>query len=174
VVVTEATKGVGQAIAERFARDGASVALLARGRKALAGTQAAVGSLGGNGAAAPDRRRRPGRGRRGRRRRRFRADRHPDHNAMTTVFSFFDEIDAGEFRRATEVTYLGTELGADRPRTGNLFEPVERDPGAHGGFGEQAHRRSAVLWIARHRRGVLGGAVAARAAAVVPQLVGPS
>ena len=33
------------------------------------------------------------------------------NNAMTTVFAFFDDVEPGEFRRATEVTYLGTVWG---------------------------------------------------------------
>jgi NAD(P)-dependent dehydrogenase (short-subunit alcohol dehydrogenase family) len=33
------------------------------------------------------------------------------NNAMTTVFAFFDEIEPDEFRRATEVTYLGSVWG---------------------------------------------------------------
>ena len=66
VVITGATKGVGRAVAERFARDGARIALLARGREGLDGTVKAVERLGGAGAAAADGRGRPGRGRRGR------------------------------------------------------------------------------------------------------------
>jgi short-subunit dehydrogenase len=33
------------------------------------------------------------------------------NSAMTTVFAFFDEVEADEFRRATEVTYLGSVWG---------------------------------------------------------------
>ena len=47
VVITGATKGVGRAVAERFARDGARIALLARGRDGLDGTVKAVERLGG-------------------------------------------------------------------------------------------------------------------------------
>jgi NAD(P)-dependent dehydrogenase (short-subunit alcohol dehydrogenase family) len=33
------------------------------------------------------------------------------NNAMTTVFAFFEDIESDEYRRATEVTYLGTVWG---------------------------------------------------------------
>jgi NAD(P)-dependent dehydrogenase (short-subunit alcohol dehydrogenase family) len=33
------------------------------------------------------------------------------NNAMTTVFAFFDEVEPEEFKRATEVTYLGAVWG---------------------------------------------------------------
>ena len=45
VVITGATNGVGRAIAARFARDGARVALRARGRDGLDGTATAVERL---------------------------------------------------------------------------------------------------------------------------------
>jgi NAD(P)-dependent dehydrogenase (short-subunit alcohol dehydrogenase family) len=325
VVVTGASKGVGRAVAERFARDGARVALLARGRTALDGTAREVERLGGEAlplpidvsdfdavdaaAAATEEALGP-----------------IDiwiNNAMTTVFSFFEDIEPAEFRRATEVTYLGavwgtkaalmrmvprgrgtivqvgsalayrgiplqspycgakhalkgfweslrTELehngvdihmpmvqlpglntpqfdqcrcklprkpmpvppiyqpevaadavfhaaydrgrrqmfvGAptwytivgeriapwlgdwymaktgvggqltkqpiDPPREGNLFEPIDSDPGAHGDFDGRAHSHSPVLWLAKHRGQIAGGAAlvgavaaAARVAAV--------
>ncbi len=315
VVITGATKGVGRAIAERFAKDGAHIALLARGREALDGTAKEVERLGGKAlplptdvadydavdaaaSAAED------------------AFGEIDiwiNDAMTTVFAFFDEIEPDEFRRATEVTYLGavwgthaalkrmlprdrgaivqvgsamayrgiplqspycgakhalkgfwesvrTELkhkGADihmpmvqlpglntpqfdhcrskmpnkpmpvppiyqpevaadavhlaahdrgrrqvfvgaptwytvigeriapwlgdwymaktgvsgqqtkqpidQPRQGNLFEPVEQDPGAHGDFDDKAHAHSPTLWAAKHRRALATAAGAASA-----------
>lgn len=56
------------------------------------------------------------------------------------------------------------------PRLGsNVFEPRDgdEDQGAHGGFDDQAHSRDPQLWLSLHRREILGGAVAAAAAAVV-------
>jgi NADP-dependent 3-hydroxy acid dehydrogenase YdfG len=113
VVVTGATSGVGRAVARRFAQDGAKVALLARSRDALAATAEEVERAGGTAlplqtdvadadavdaaAAATEE-----------------ALGEIDvwiNNAMTTIFAFVSEIDPSEFRRATEVTYLGTVWG---------------------------------------------------------------
>jgi NAD(P)-dependent dehydrogenase (short-subunit alcohol dehydrogenase family) len=113
IVVTGASKGVGRAIAERFARDGAHIALLARGRAALDSTALEVERLGGKAIVLPT----------------DVADYDAVdaaasateetlgeidiwiNDAMTTVFAFFDDIEPDEFRRATEVTYLGAVWG---------------------------------------------------------------
>jgi NAD(P)-dependent dehydrogenase (short-subunit alcohol dehydrogenase family) len=128
VVVTGATTGVGRAVAERFARDGARVALLARGRQGLERAACEVERLGGSALALPT----------------DVAD--PDaveaaataaeqafgpidiwiNDAMTTVFAFFEDIDPDEFRRATEVTYLGAVWGTRAA----LCRMLPRDRGA--------------------------------------------
>jgi NAD(P)-dependent dehydrogenase (short-subunit alcohol dehydrogenase family) len=113
VVVTGATSGVGRAVAERFAREGAQIALLARSRDGLDEAAASVEQLGGKAlpiptdvanadaveAAAATAEARFG---------------EIDiwvNNAMTTVFAFFHDVEPDEFRRATEVTYLGAVWG---------------------------------------------------------------
>ena len=47
VVITGATSGVGRAVAEPFARDGAKIALLARGRGGLEATAWEIERIGG-------------------------------------------------------------------------------------------------------------------------------
>jgi NAD(P)-dependent dehydrogenase (short-subunit alcohol dehydrogenase family) len=44
----------------------------------------------------------------------------------------------------------------DRPD--NLFGPPPGDAGAHGPYGERAHRRSVQFWATKHRRGLLSAA----------------
>jgi len=46
-----------------------------------------------------------------------------------------------------------TRRGRDHPD--NLFEPTARDAGAHGPYGDGAHRRSPQLWVSRHRWAVV-------------------
>jgi NAD(P)-dependent dehydrogenase (short-subunit alcohol dehydrogenase family) len=113
VVITGASAGVGRATAKVFGESGARIGLLARGRDALDGALADVEAAGGKAlslptdvadfeqveAAAREVERTLG----------------PIdiwvNNAMTTVFSPFKEITPEEFKRATEVTYLGTVYG---------------------------------------------------------------
>src|SRR5690606_33498218 len=113
VVISGASAGVGRATAVEFARSGATVALLARGEKGLAGAKAEVEAAGGTAwvhrvdvadaqqvddAAA-----------------RIEAELGPIdiwvNNAMVTVMSPVSKMTAEEYRRVTEVTYLGTVHG---------------------------------------------------------------
>ena len=113
VAITGASAGVGRATARAFARDGADVGLIARGRERLESARREVEELG-RGAAVAE------------------ADvadaaqveaaaqQIEDelgpidiwvNNAMTTVFAPVSDTTPDEFRRATEVTYLGSVWG---------------------------------------------------------------
>jgi NAD(P)-dependent dehydrogenase (short-subunit alcohol dehydrogenase family) len=113
VVVTGASAGLGRATALAFARRGARVGLLARGRDRLEATRKEVEALGGEAMVlvtdVAD------------------ADQVEQaataveeslgpidvwvNNAMATIFAPFAEITPAEYRRATEVTYLGYVWG---------------------------------------------------------------
>lgn len=113
VVVTGASAGIGRATARAFGRAGARVALLARGRDGLEAARREIEAEGGRAlvvtadvadfgqveAAAETIERELG----------------PIevwvNNAMATIFSPFLEIPPDEYKRATEVTYLGTVHG---------------------------------------------------------------
>jgi NAD(P)-dependent dehydrogenase (short-subunit alcohol dehydrogenase family) len=113
VVVTGASAGIGRAIAQQFAGQGWRVALLARGHDGLLGARADVERLGGEAfvlptdvadeaqveaaAAAVESR--------------WGAIDVWVNDAMATIFSEALAISAADFRRATEVTYLGTVWG---------------------------------------------------------------
>ncbi len=113
VVVSGASAGVGRAVAQEFARHGWNVGLIARGEVGLAGTIRDVERLGGRPIA-------------------FAADvADPQavqevadavtrtcggidvwvNNAMVTVYAPVQETSPEEFRRVTEVTYLGQVHG---------------------------------------------------------------
>ena len=128
VVVTGASGGVGRAVAHAFAKRGAHIGLLARGKEGLSDASREVESFGGTALVLP-------------------TD-VADHeqvevaaeaveamfgpidvwvnDAMATVFAPFLEVTADEFKRATEVTYLGAVYGT----MSALKRMVARDKGA--------------------------------------------
>ena len=113
VVVTGASAGVGRATAVAFASRGDRVGLLARGRAGLEGALAEVEAAGGTGVtietdvADPEAVERAA----GEVEERIGPIDVWVNNAMATVFAPLHEITAEEFRRSTEVTYLGTVHG---------------------------------------------------------------
>ncbi len=112
-VVTGASAGVGRATARRLAEDGYDVALLARGHEALDGARKELERLGRRGLPIPTDVADPAQVEEAAER--AEAELGPIelwvNNAMTTVFAPFTEIEPDEFRRATEVTYLGVVWG---------------------------------------------------------------
>ena len=113
VVITGASAGVGRAAAQGFAREGASIGLIARGRAGLEGARRDVEKLGGRALVLPL----------------DVADAQAIENAaheiesslgeidvwvnvaMASVFSPVKKMTAEEFKRVTEVTYLGYVYG---------------------------------------------------------------
>jgi NAD(P)-dependent dehydrogenase (short-subunit alcohol dehydrogenase family) len=113
VVITGASAGVGRATARRFAREGSQVALLARGRAGLEGARADVEAAGGRALAIPTDVADAGAVESAAQR--VERELGPIdvwiNNAMVSVFSPVREMTADEFRRVTEVTYLGCVHG---------------------------------------------------------------
>lgn len=113
VAITGASAGVGRATAQAFARKGALIGLIARDERRLHSAKAEVEAVGGHALVLPadvaD----------------FQQVERAAHrlekefgpidvwvnNAMTTIFAPFDQITPDEFKRATEVTYLGYVYG---------------------------------------------------------------
>jgi short-subunit dehydrogenase len=143
IVITGASAGVGRLLARRFAADGAAVALLARGQAGLDAAAADVRSAGGEplaircdvadadaverAAAEVEERLGP-----------------IDiwvNNAMTAVLGEIADTTAEEFRRVTEVTYLGTVHGTQAA----LRRMLPRDSGTIVQVGSALAHRSIPL-----------------------------
>ncbi|WP_338875109.1 SDR family oxidoreductase [Spirosoma sp. SC4-14] len=114
VVVTGASAGLGRAIVREFAKQGANIGLIARGLEGLEGAKREVEACGGRALICPldvanaDA-----------------VDKAADeieatfgpidvwvNNAMNSVFSPISEMKPEEYKRVTEVTYLGQVYGA--------------------------------------------------------------
>ncbi len=128
VVITGASGGVGRATAWEFAKQGAKVVLLARGIEQLEATKKEVEAYGGKALVIPT------------------DVSDPDaveaaaewaerefgpidvwvNNAMNSVFAKFKDITPQEFKRVTEVTYLGQVYGT----MAALKRMIPRDKGS--------------------------------------------
>jgi short-subunit dehydrogenase len=113
IVITGATAGVGRATAHAFAEEGAYVVLLARDEKRLRETEMEVIRRGGKTLAIPTDVANAAEVEQAAEQ----AERTVGpidvwvNNAMATIFSPIQEITPDEFKRATEVTYLGAVYG---------------------------------------------------------------
>jgi NAD(P)-dependent dehydrogenase (short-subunit alcohol dehydrogenase family) len=128
VVITGASGGVGRATARKFAADGAKVGLIGRGHKGLDGAARDVEEAGGKALTLPldvsD----------AERLEKAAAAVEDEfgpidvwvNNAMVTVYAEFLNIEPEEFRRATEVSYLGMVWGTRAA----LKRMVPRDHGS--------------------------------------------
>ncbi len=114
IVITGASAGIGRAIAREFAKEHARIGLIARNKEGLEAARKEVEALGGEALVLPldvsD----------------FRAlDAAASkieetfgpidiwvNNAMSSVIGMFKDVDMDEFKRVTEVTYLGSVYGA--------------------------------------------------------------
>jgi short-subunit dehydrogenase len=109
VVITGASAGAGRATSREFARHGASVGLIARGRDGLEAAKREIETLGGRALVLPADVSQPQQMEEAA----ARAEKELGpidiwvNNAMTSVFSPIREMTAEEFRRVTEVNYLG-------------------------------------------------------------------
>src|SRR5690242_2432009 len=113
VVVTGASAGVGRATVQAFARQGAHIGLLARGRAGLEGAKCDAERLGGKGLALPTDVADPDQVERAAAA--VESEFGPIdvwvNDAMCSVFSPAKEMTAADYRRVTEVSYLGFVYG---------------------------------------------------------------
>jgi len=143
VVITGASAGLGRAVAREFGRHGANVGLMARGIDGLESARKEILALGGNAivvpgdvadanvveqaAAAVERE--------------FGPIDIWINNAMTSVFSPVKEMEPEEYKRVTEVTYLGVVNGT----LAALRRMLPRDRGAIVQVGSALAYRSIPL-----------------------------
>jgi short-subunit dehydrogenase len=113
VVITGAGAGLGRAIVQSFAGRGAHIGLVSRGEERLQDAKREVESMGGRALVLPGDVADPATTEQA-------AQRTEEafgpidvwvNDAMTTVFSPFHELSADDFKRVTEVTYLGFVYG---------------------------------------------------------------
>jgi len=113
VVITGASAGVGRATARAFAKRGANIGLLARGRDGLEGALRDIEMAGGKALVLPTDVANPEQVEAA-------AEAVEQHfgpldiwinNAMVSVFSPIKEMTPEEFKRVTDVTYLGAVYG---------------------------------------------------------------
>jgi len=113
VVITGASAGVGRATAREFARRGASIGLIARGREGLEAARREVEDSGGRALVVPADVADAGQVESATEQ--VERELGPIdiwvNNAMTSVFSPIKQMTAAEFKRVTEVTYLGYVYG---------------------------------------------------------------
>ncbi|MGB3684097.1 MAG: SDR family oxidoreductase [Rubrobacteraceae bacterium] len=113
VVITGASAGIGRATVREFAKHGAHIGLLARGEDGLEGARKDVESLGGKALAIPTDIADPEQVEAAAQK--VEEELGPMdiwvNDAMTTVFSEFKNVTPEEFKRGTEVTYLGAVYG---------------------------------------------------------------
>ena len=143
VVITGASAGVGRATVREFAKRGAHIGLLARSEDGLEGAKEDVESLGGKAIAIPTDVADP-------KQVEAAADKVEEefgpidiwvNNAMTTIFSEFKDVTSEEFKRGTEVTYLGSVYGT----MSALNRMLPRDSGSIVQVGSALSYRSIPL-----------------------------
>jgi NADP-dependent 3-hydroxy acid dehydrogenase YdfG len=114
VVITGASAGVGRAIVRKVARNGAQIALLARGMDGLKAAQREVEELGSEALVIPTEVANAEEVEAAAQKVETELGKIDVwvNNAMASVFSPIKKMTAEEFRRVTEVTYLGYVYGS--------------------------------------------------------------
>lgn len=156
VVVTGASAGVGRATARAFAEQGARVGLLARGEEGLEGARRDVEAAGGEALTVPT----------------DVADADEVeaaadaveeafgpidvwvNNAMTSVFSPVDQMEADEYERVVDVTFLGCVYGTLAALDHASTRRGDDHPGRVGTRVSRDSITVGVLWIEARDSGV--------------------